>query len=172
MFSKIINRFFLKKIINKRLNLIKNDSLEGKVNTIGIIIDETKKSYKDQLLKEIQTEGVALNQVFVLIYKDSVNSKEVLAEPFFTSKNVSLAGTINKNEAIDFLEKPFDVLINYYDENKPCLLLATTQSKAKFKIGFDEVDYRANHFIVKATVDQVKLFTNELFKYLRILKKL
>lgn len=172
MFSKIINRFFLKKIINKRLNLIKNDSLEGKVATIGIIIDETKKSYKDQLLKEIQTEGMALNQVFVLVYKDSVKSKEVLEEPFFTSKNVSLTGIINKKEVVAFLEKPFDVLINYYDENKPCLLLATTQSKAKFKIGFDEVDYRANHFIVKATVDQVQLFTNELFKYLRILKKL
>ena len=98
MFSKIINRFFLKKIINKRLNLIKNDSLEGKVATIGIIIDETKKSYKDQLLKEIQTEGMALNQVFVLVYKDSVKSKEVLEEPFFTSKNVSLTGIINKKD--------------------------------------------------------------------------
>lgn len=172
MFSKIINRFFLKKIINKRLNLIKNDSLEGKVDTIGIIIDETRKSYIQQVLKEIQAEGIALDQVSVLIYKDTAKNKEVIEEPFFTAKNVSLAGGINKKEAADFLEKPFDVLINYYDENKPCLLLATTQSKAKFKVGFDEVDYRANHFIVKTTVDQVKLFANELFKYLRILKKL
>jgi len=172
MFYKIISRFFLKKIINKRLNIIKEDSSEGKINSIGIIIDETQKEYKKELLKNIAESGIKLNQLQILTYKDKVKKKEITEELCFSGSDISLSGTIKKKEVADFLATPFDVLVNYYDENKPELLLATTQSKAKFRAGLDEVDYRANNFIVKTDAKETKLFTNELFKYLRILKKL
>jgi hypothetical protein len=96
----------------------------------------------------------------------------VISEPFLSLKNISLSGEINKPEVVDFLEKPFDLLINYYDVNKYGILLLSIKSKANFKVGFDTVDKRVNHFIIKELVDNYKEFTSELFKYLKILNKI
>ena len=52
------------------------------------------------------------------------------------------------------------------------MVLLSVQSKANFKVGFDTVDKRVNHFILKMLVDQYELFTSELFKYLKILNKI
>ncbi|AWM14531.1 hypothetical protein DI487_12130 [Flavobacterium sediminis] len=171
MFYKIISRFFLKKIINKRLSILKEDSSEGKIQTIGIIIDETEKGYKKELLKHIADSGIPLKQLKVLTFKDAVKKKGAIEKPGFSGKDISLTGSAKKEEVAAFLATPFDVLVNYFDENKPELLWATTSSKAKFRVGLDSVDYRANNVIVKTDMQETKLFTNELFKYLRILKK-
>ena len=72
----------------------------------------------------------------------------------------------------DFIETPFDLLVNYYDVNKSGLLLLSTKSKAKFKVGFDTVDKRVNHFIIKTLVENYNEFVLELFKYLKILNKI
>ena len=82
------------------------------------------------------------------------------------------SGEINKKEVNDFIETPFDLLINYYDVNKSALLLLSTKSKAKFKVGFDTVDKRVNHFIIKTLVEDFNEFVLELFKYLKILNKI
>ena len=91
---------------------------------------------------------------------------------FLSLKNISLSGEINKKEVNDFIETPFDLLINYYDVNKSALLLLSTKSKAKFKVGFDTVDKRVNHFIIKTLVEDFNEFVLELFKYLKILNKI
>ena len=105
-------------------------------------------------------------------YKDKIKKKEVINEPFLSLKNISLSGEINKKEVNDFIETPFDLLINYYDVNKSALLLLSTKSKAKFKVGFDTVDKRVNHFIIKTLVEDFNEFVLELFKYLKILNKI
>jgi len=45
------------------------------------------------------------------------------------------------------------------------------KSQAKFKVGFDTVDKRVNHFIIKTLVEDFNEFVLELFKYLKILNK-
>ena len=107
-----------------------------------------------------------------MIYKDKIKSKELVASPFLSLKNISFAGEIDKTEVINFLDTPFDLLINYYDVNKYALLLLSIKSKANFKVGFDTVDKRVNHFIIKTLVDEYEMFTLELFKYLKILNKI
>ena len=46
------------------------------------------------------------------------------------------------------------------------------KSKSKFKVGFDTVDKRVNHFIIKTVVEDFNEFVLELFKYLKILNKI
>ena len=143
-----------------------------KVITVGILVDETYFSETSQLVERIISQGIDADKVSVLVYKDKIKKKEVINEPYLSLKNISLSGEINKKEVSDFIETPFDLLVNYYDVNKSALLLLSTKSKAKFKVGFDTVDKRVNHFIIKTMVENFNEFVLELFKYLKILNKI
>lgn len=172
MFYKIIKDFFLKKIVTKRLLKQQSPLVHKKIATIGIVVDETYFSNTPALLEQFCLQGFQREQIAVLVYKDRIKSKEVITSPFVALKNISWAGEINKTEVNDFIATPFDLLVNYYDVNKYPLLLLSTQSKATFKVGFESVDKRVNHFIIKAVVDQYEAFTFELVKYLKILNKI
>lgn len=172
MFYKIIKDFFLKKNVTKRLLKQQSPLVHKKIATIGIVVDETYFSNTPALLEQFCLQGFQREQIAVLVYKDRIKSKEEITSPFVALKNISWAGEINKTEVNDFIATPFDLLVNYYDVNKYPLLLLSTQSKATFKVGFESVDKRVNHFIIKAVVDQYEAFTVELVKYLKILNKI
>lgn len=172
MFYTIVKNFFLKKIVTKRLLKQQSPFVKNKIVTIGIVVDETYFSNTSALLEQICLQGFQREQITVLVYKDRIKSKEEITSPFVALKNISWAGEINKTEVNDFIATPFDLLINYYDVNKYPLLLLSAQSKATFKVGFESVDKRVNHFIIKAVVDQYEAFTVELVKYLKILNKI
>ena len=172
MFYTIIKNFFLKKNVTKRLLKQKNQLVQKKIASVGLLVDESYFSNTEALVDQIVSQGIDKEQIKILVYKDKIKSKEIIASPFLCLKNISFTGEINKKEVIDFLETPFDLLINYYDVNKYALVLLSVQSKANFKVGFDTVDKRVNHFILKMFVDQYELFTSELFKYLKILNKI
>ncbi len=172
MFYTIIKNFFLKKIVTKRLLKQQRPLVQNKIATIGVLVDETYFSNTSALLEQICLQGFHREQITVLVYKDRIKSKEEIAAPFVALKNISWSGEINKSEVNDFLATSFDVLINYYDVNKYSLVLLSIASKANFKVGFESVDKRVNHFIIKAVVDQYEAFTFELVKYLKILNKI
>lgn len=172
MFYKIIKNFFLKKNVTKRLLKQKNQLAQQKIATVGLLVDETYFSNTAALVDQLISKGIEKDNITVLIYKDKIKSKELITSPFLALKNISFAGEIDKPEVVDFLETPFDILINYYDVNKYRIMLLSIQSKAKFKVGFETVDKRVNDFIIKELVDNYSAFITELFKYLKILKKL
>ncbi|EAZ95900.1 hypothetical protein FBBAL38_00735 [Flavobacteria bacterium BAL38] len=172
MFYNIIKNFFLKKNVTKRLTSENSFASNEKVITVGILVDESYFSETNQLIERIVSQGIDANNISVLVYKDKIKKKEEIKEPFLTIKNISLSGEITKPEVKNFVETPFDLLINYYDVSKSSLLLLSLKSKAKFKVGFDTVDKRVNHFIIKSLVENFNEFVLELFKYLKILNKI
>ena len=172
MFYNIIKNFFLKKNVTKKLAPQNSSGSNDKVLTVGVLVDETYFNETSQLVERIVSQGIQESNISILVYKDKIKKKEVINEPFLSLKNISISGEINKKEVNDFIETPFDLLINYYDVNKSALLLLSTKSKAKFKVGFDTVDKRVNHFIIKTLVEDFNEFVLELFKYLKILNKI
>ncbi len=172
MFYNIIKNFFLKKNVTKRLATQNLTSSKDKILTVGVLVDETYFSETPQLLERIVSQGIQKNNISILVYKDKIKKKELINEPFLTLKNISYSGEIEKKEVNDFVNTPFDLLINYYDINKSALLLLSIKSQAKFKVGFDTVDKRVNHFIIKTLVEDFNEFVLELFKYLKILNKI
>ena len=172
MFYTILKRFFLKKKIAKKLQIQQPLLEQQKIASIGILVDESYFPNSEVLVAEIVKHGFKKEQIQVLVFKDKMKSKEVVSEPFLSLKNISLSGEFDKKEVNEFINKSFDLLINYYDINKSSLLLIATKSKAKFKVGFDSVDKRVNHFIIKLLVENFNEFVLELFKYLKILNKI
>ncbi len=172
MFYNILKNFFLKKNVIKKLTLKNTPTVDKKIQTVGVLVDETYFNDSPLLIDQIVFQGIDKKNISMLIYKDKIKSKEIINEPFLSLKNISLNGEINKKEVDEFLKTPFDLLINYYDVNKSALLLLTSKSNAKFKVGFETVDKRINHLIIKQVVEDYKGFVTELFKYLKILNKI
>lgn len=171
MFLNFIKKFLLKrKLKNAFLTLTDNFSID-KIKTVGLIIDETYFNGKDQLLEELVANGVDIKDVGLLLYHDK-DKKRDLNFTSFSFKTVSWSGEISNQEVVDFKTKPFDLLISYYDVEKAPLLLVTQRSKAKFKVGFSNIDKRLNNFMIQTTAENSSVFIEELFRYLKILNKI
>lgn len=172
MFLNFLKNFFLKRKLKKSVFNVNSNFSNERINTVGIIVDESYFNEKENLLKELIKNDIHQNNIKLLVYKDKFKKNEVLHFPSFSMKNISWTGEIEQPEATDFLSKPFDMLISYYDVEKAPLLMATQQSKAVFKVGFASVDKRLNHFMINTSAENLEIFSSELFKYLKILNKI
>ncbi|MEZ4854700.1 hypothetical protein [Flavobacterium sp.] len=172
MFLRIIKEFFLKKIVDKRLNLYKLPDSKDKITTIGVIVDAVNSLHNNLLIKELIKSGFNDKEIEVLVFKEKLNKKEEINEPFYTLKDISIKGEVKKETVTTFVKNPFDLLISYYDEPRASLNLIAKKSQAKFKVGFASVDKRMNHLLISTSVEQPQLFVQELHKYLKVLNKI
>lgn len=171
MFLNFLKKFLLKRKLKNALLIVTDSFSDDKINTVGLIIDETSFNDKEQLLTQLIAKGVDESHITLLLYHDK-HKKRDLKFNSFSLKSVSWSGAINNTEVVDFKAKPFDLLISYYDVEKAPLLLVTQRSKAKFKVGFSTIDKRLNNFIIQTTTENSTIFIDELFKYLKILNKI
>lgn len=172
MFLKAFKDFALKKIIKKTLLTYKPGSVHGAITSVGILVDESYFNDKDNLVQALVQNGINEKDIQTLSFKERVKKKEVFDYTWFTRNDISTGGKFEKEEVATFINTPFDLLISYYDISKPPLLLPTLISKAKFKAGFSAVDKRLNHFMIDTVAENHTGYMSELFKYLRILKKI
>ncbi len=172
MFLNYLKNFFTKKKVKSNLLNVKNQPSEAVIITVGIVFDESYFKEKESLVGELVRNGIVESNIKVLVYKNKIKNKEVFNYPTFSHKDLSWKATFNKSDVGDFIAQKFDLLINYYDNEKSALLLVTNQSKANFKVGFSSVDKKLNHFMINTEIENYKIFIDELFKYLKILNKI
>ena len=172
MFLNNIKNFFLKRTLKRQLGNVKNDFFDSPVTKVGLIVDESLFLETNTLIQEIISNGITENNIKTIVYRDSVSDKEIHPIPTFGFKDLNLNGKFTKQAINEFISDEFDLLISYYNEEKPFLLLLTNNSKAKFKTGFSTVDERLNHLLINTRLEDYKDFTTELFRYLKILNKI
>lgn len=172
MFLKFIKDFGLKKNIKKTLAQYKPVSSPDVVATVGILVDETYFADKQALIDDLAANGISPKNIQTLSFKERIKKKEVVDCCHYTRKDISGDGAFTKEDVAAFINTPFDMLISYYDVEKPPLVWATLKSKAKFKVGFATVDKRLNHFTISTVAEKHTEFIAELFKYLKILNKI
>ena len=172
MFLKYIKSFLLNKTLKNNLCNVKKESLNVPITRVGLIVDETLFFETSALKQEIISCGIEKKNINVIVYRDVLNSKSVYSEPTFGLKDLNFKSEFTQQPINEFVLNEFDLLINYYNEEKPFLLLLTHKTKAKFKVGFSSVDKRLNHFLINIDLANYKGFTHELFRYLKILNKI
>ncbi len=172
MFLNYFKNFYIKKYVKNKLSNVTNLFQNAKVSTVGILVDETLFKKKEALIDQLINNGIDVNNIRLLVFKDKIQKKETYNYPIFSQSDLSLIGKIINKDAEAFIAEPFDLLINYYDLEKVSLIIATNESKAKFKVGFETIDKRLNHFIIKSKIEDYDIFVTELFKYLKILNKI
>jgi hypothetical protein len=172
MFVKYLKNLSVKRLLNSSLHLQKPDVSLSKVKTVGIIIDETYFFEKEQLIDLIIANNIKELNIKVIVYNNKTSKNAVYARPTFSNSAINIKGEIVSVLVNDFINEHFDLLINYYNEEKPQLLLISDKSKAKFKVGFTSVDKRIHHLMINTNIENYAVFVHELFKYLKILNKI
>lgn len=170
MFLNYIKEFFVKKSLKNNLNNLKNEVFTSNVQTIGLLVDESKFKYSKELVKELTLYGIAVENIKIVAYRDKFKIKETYSCPTFGKNHISWKGEITEKFLNEFIETEFDLLISYYEIEKAILMMITNSSKAKFKVGFASVDNRLNRWMIKTEIENYKLFIRELFKYLKSIK--
>lgn len=172
MISKIIKDFFLKRKVNKKLINYQLQVSSDKIVKVGVLIDGNYFTNQEDLIKEIEKHGIAKENIEILSFVNK--NKKTLLEKFdyFFRKDISFGGLFKSERVTNFTDQHFDMLISYYDVQKPTLLLVSKSSKAKFKVGFQTIDKRVNHLSINTVAENYSEFISELFKYLKILKKI
>lgn len=172
MISKIIKDFFLKRKINKKLTNYQLQVSSDKIVSVGVLIDGNYFTNQEVLIAEIMKYGITKDNIEILSFVNK--NKKTLLEKFdyFFRKDISFGGLFKSERVTNFTDQYFDLLISYYDVQKPTLLLVSRSSKAKFKVGFQTIDKRVNHLSINTVAENYTEFISELFKYLKILKKI
>ena len=172
MFLSKIKDFLTKKNVKKRLSNVNHVASTSSIKKIGIVFDETYFYEKESLIKQLVSNGIKEEAISILVFKNTIKKNEVIDYPVFSFKDLKWNASFETAVVTDFINQNFDMLISYYDTEKAALLLVTHHSKADFKVGFSSVDKRLNHFMIDTNAENYKIFTEELFKYLKILNKL
>ncbi len=172
MFLNYIKNFFTQKIVKKNLDNARPDAASQPVKTVGIVFDESYFYEKQSLIAELIKNGLQESDIKVLVFKNKIKKNESFDYPVFSSRDLSWQATFSNSDVKDFIAQKLDLLISYYDTEKPALMLVTNSSKARFKVGFASIDKKLNHFMIDTTAENYKVFVEELFKYLKILNKI
>jgi hypothetical protein len=172
MFLNYFKNLLLKYTLRNKWQEVSALSGTNSIRSVGLLIDETNFFDKEQLIKELISNGMSVNSVSVLVYRDSIDKKETYSQYTFNSSILDWNGTIGDVVVTEFIQTEFDLLVSYYEIEKVILLLITNRSKAKFKVGFSSIDKRFNHLTITTRIGNYSIFVQELFKYLKILNKI
>ncbi|PBJ16185.1 hypothetical protein [Flavobacterium sp. ACN6] len=170
MFLNYTKEFFVKKSLKNNLRNAKNEVFSKNVQTVGLLIDESNFTHSEALVKELNLQGIASENIKIAAYKGKFDKKETYLRPTFGKKDINWRGEITADFLNDFINTEFDILLSYYDVENIILMMITSKSKAKFKVGFSSVDANLNRWMINTELNNYKLFVSELFRYLKNLK--
>lgn len=164
--KQIKRKMIQQSIKNAEVSMVKS---ERKVNSILLFTADDLIVDFDKILAD--KLDVDIEQITSLKYVEN-HSKESKEDINYISKSdISVFGKIKNTQLQESIDRKYDLLINFSQNNLILNYLATV-SNAQFKVGLssDSVDF------YDLTIDIPQLdfdvFVNELKKYLTILKKL
>jgi len=173
----VISGFKNKSIVKNTERFLKNKNQESSLNisrgikTVGIIVDEGA-DFDFEKLKKLQKKIASGSKNFsILTCKNSPNEFNEFRGVVFLEKDFSWNGKLQSKDVKSFLDNPFDMLIDYTKSSTIYKKYLVAKSKAKFKVGYANIDERLYDLMI-AVKDDISLFNEELIKYLKILNKL
>ncbi|WP_282122208.1 DUF6913 domain-containing protein [Algibacter mikhailovii] len=167
-FKEKSNEKYLNKLLSERHVNISDDA----VISLGVVFNVDEVDKAELFYKLAEYIQVKENRVKIIAFSES--KKEIISnwEECYNANDFGWNGTIKNSGLETFLDTKFDVLISFYERELLELKIITARSKAKFKIGIMQSDERVNDLIVKTSLNEFHLFKEEVFKYLKILKKI
>lgn len=170
MFAKL-KQSVLEKNFEKRLSKVQENRIvsQKEIQTVCILTTENISKIID-LQPKIESV-LRLKNAKIFSFKE-YNKTDEVSNVVFTEKDVNWKGEFVNPDFKLFLEQPFDLLIGYFTERNLHLEMAVLQSNASFKVGFSGVNANLYEIEINEKIGNTVQFSNELKKYLKILKKL
>jgi hypothetical protein len=162
----------IKKRIERYVALRDTSGRNTSLQTLGVLVDEGL--IPDLYLFEDlpASLGVHPNKFRLFSFLEVKKKLPSIRQNQINNKDFSFKGQVKNNNALEFVEFPFDVLIGYYRGKNVFLDQLMAMSKARFKVGFKGGDPRLFDLILEQPPEDFKLFKRELKKYLQILNKI
>lgn len=172
--------FMFKKLKQKSLqkqterNIRQRDAsqVNEPLTRLGLLVDESEFQDFEELYDFSMLLGIQRKDVKVFSFLPTKQKLPSLRQNQIYHKDFTWKGEIHNQNAREFLEMPFDVLIGYYKGSHEFLDLMVSASKAKFKVGVARADPRLYDLIIEIEPEDISAFKTELKKYLKILKKI
>ncbi|MGB5818227.1 MAG: hypothetical protein WBG90_01990 [Saonia sp.] len=139
---------------------------------VGCIVDLDKFDDANRFFEFIDEFSLRPNAIKIIGYKEYYDKNSPYATPVFSDKDLGWNGNIENSYALEFLSREYDLLINYYTEENLLLQLMSIKTKARIRVGFEEVDEKLNDLILKTSMKDFKTFKAELQKYLIVLNEI
>ena len=169
---KKVKQHSLKKHTEKNLTERDISQRNTSLNYLGFLVDEVLFDDFEMLYGFGKNLGLQRKDVKVFTFVETRRKIPSLRQNQITNKEFTWRGEIQNQNAQEFLDFPFDVLIGYYKGKHEFLGAMVAQSKAKFKIGFSGADERLFDLLLTVDLQNPETFKSEVNKYLRILKKI
>lgn len=172
MFLKRFRDKSNQKYINNILNSEERNVHRRKIESVGILLNSDEFGNIDQLRLLLKNIGIKDNRVKFISFIDDEKSNPNSWDAFFNPKDFGWKGKINNIELEEFINTKFDALICYYNHSNLELKMVTAKSRANFKIGISNEDPRLYDLIINIETKHLRVFQNEILKYLKVLNKI
>lgn len=171
MFKKLKQKS-IKKRISKALSKRDLTHRNTTLKTLGFLVEDALVLDEEMFYNFSKKCEIDNKDLSVFTYKEIKKKEPTLKQNQLNNKDFSWRGELVNQNAKDFLEKPFDVIVGYYKENNLFLDYLMAQSKAKFKVGFKHTDERILDLVLHVDSLDFNSFSSEFLKYMKILKKI
>lgn len=162
----------MKKVTERYLSERDRSRVNAPLKTIGFIVDEMLFTDFDFLYDMYKELNIVPKDVKVFTFIEVRKRIPSLRQNQVQCKDFNWKGEMHNQNATEFLDRDFDVLVGYYEGKHEFLDAMVSQSRAKFKVGFSEADDRLYDLIISVKPTDKELFKKELVKYLTILNKI
>jgi len=145
---------------------------EKGISSIGCIVDLDAFDNANAFYEFVEEFSLRPNSVKIIGYKKFYDKNSPYSTPVFSDKDLGWKADIENSYALEFLNREYDLLVNYYTDDKLLLQLMTVKTKARLKVGFGDVDKNLNDLILNTPIKDFQTFKKELRKYLRVLNEI
>lgn len=122
---------------------------------------------------ELRNEfSLAPNAIQIIGYKRGHDKNTPFSIQFYTDKDLGWNGSIENSHVSEFASREYDLLINYYDEDRLMLKLLSAKIHARLRVGFIGVEDKINDLMFNTDLKDFKTFKSELKKYLKVFKEI
>ena len=171
MFEKLKHRSLRKKIEH---NLNKRDvsQINSELNTLGFLVDEATFQDFEQLYNFSEYFTLQPKDVKVFSFLEVKRKLPSLRHNQLHNKDFNWKGELHNQNAKEFIDKQFDVLVGYYNTKNDFLDAMVAASNANFKVGLAGSDPRLFDLLIDLDLKDLAAFKTELKKYLTVLNKI
>lgn len=170
MFDKI-KRKSLRKLTERNLANRDLSKVNSPLKTLGFLVDEMRFQDLDVFYEFYKDLHLIPKDIKVFSFIEVKKKLPSLRQNQVQCKDFNWKGEMHNQNASEFLETEFDVLVGYYEGKNEFLDALIAQSKAKFKVGFAGSDNRLFDLLIDVKHNNMESFRTELKKYLTILRK-
>ncbi len=142
----------------------------ARIKSVGALADIDLFRNYDFTRKLIESFDLAPNQVQVALIDPSGKNQNTLDAPeAFSEESFGLYGKIKNATLEEFVDKEFDLLVNYSGSDWVFSQVILARSMARLKAGFEEEGAEWQDIAIRIPGNKMDTFHEELVKYMRIM---